>query len=100
MTAHQVRIENLLVVKPADTAHAFNGRTYLGFEQLTHVPIQHRMLDTSLLTAAEEAWLDAYHARVRERVSPRLEEGSEGWLWLQRATRTVADALRADPVAA
>ena len=44
------------------------------FNQLTHVPIQRSLIDVSLLTLAEMEWLDGYHARVWERVSPHLEE--------------------------
>jgi len=82
-----IRIENLLTIQPKGTPHAFNGKDYLGFEPLTHVPIQIKMIEPSLLTPAETSWIDDYHSRVWERVSPHLEPQSEGWLWLQRATR-------------
>ena len=45
----------------------------------------------SLLTAAEVEWIDAYHARVWDRVSPRLEPDSEGGQWLRQATRPLAE---------
>ena len=64
----------------------FNDRKYLGFEQLTHVPIQKALIDRSLLTPAEVTWLDAYHSRVWERVAPKLPPGSEAAEWLRRAT--------------
>lgn len=87
--AFGIRIENLLIVAPqperAD-GKMVKERKFLGFEQLTHVPIQKKLIEPSLLTSAEVTWLDSYHARVWERVSPRLEEGSEGWDWLRDAT--------------
>ena len=78
-----IRIENLLIVREKQTAHKFNGRAYYGFEQLTHVPISTTCLEPSLLTAAEVAWLDGYHARVWERVSPLMDPSSEGARWLR-----------------
>ena len=84
-----IRIENLLVIKPKGTPHAFNGKTYLGFEQLTHVPIQVKMMQRSLLTLAEVEWLDRYHERVWDRISPRLEPESEASRWLRRTTRPI-----------
>ena len=84
------------MVTPRATPNAFNGKTYLGFEQLTHVPIQASMLKASLLTTAEVQWIDAYHARVWERVSPRMESDSPGAAWLRKATRPLAEQDLAD----
>ena len=94
--AFGIRIENLLMLVEQETPHAFNGKRYLGFEPLTHIPIQLSLIDRSLLTTAEAEWIDAYHAKVWERVSPLLEEGCEGWLWLQQATQP----LESSPAAA
>ena len=81
-----IRIENLLAIRKKETTQAFNGKAYLGFEQLTHVPIQAKMIEPALLTPAEVAWLDDYHGRVWDLISPRLEVDSEACLWLRRAT--------------
>ena len=70
-----------------ETPNAFNGKAYLGFEPLTHVPIQASLIERSLLTDKEVAWIDAYHRRVFERVSPRLSPDDEGYRWLEMATR-------------
>lgn len=42
--AFGIRIENLLVVKEADTPHRFGGVSYFGFERLTFCPLQRKML--------------------------------------------------------
>lgn len=34
------------------------------FKDLTLVPIQTKMIDATLITPEEEAWLDAYHKQV------------------------------------
>ena len=47
----------------------------MGFDNLTLVPIQTKLIEPSLLTAGEEAWLDDYHRQVsstRPRTSPVL----------------------------
>ena len=52
----------------------------LGFETLTLVPIDRRLIEPGMLSRAETAWLDAYHARVRAEILPLLPEGLRGWL--------------------
>jgi Xaa-Pro aminopeptidase len=47
---------------------------------LTLAPIDRRLIDKALLTAEEIAWLDAYHARVRETLSPKLDRETADWL--------------------
>jgi Xaa-Pro aminopeptidase len=39
---------------------------WLGFETLTLAPIDKALVDRALLSDAETAWWNAYHARVRE----------------------------------
>jgi Xaa-Pro aminopeptidase len=41
-----------------------------------------------MLDAGEIAWLDAYHARVRETIAPLVD--AETRAWLERATRSLA----------
>ncbi len=80
--AFGIRIENLVltVERALDGAE---GR-YLGFECLTFVPIDRRLIDKSLLTQAERAWLDGYHARVRAILAPQLD--GEDLAWVERET--------------
>ena len=80
--AFGIRIENLVltVERALDGAE---GR-YLGFECLTFVPIDRRLIDKSLLTQAEIAWLDGYHARVRAILAPQLD--GEDLAWVERET--------------
>ncbi|MCC6735564.1 MAG: aminopeptidase P family protein [Bauldia sp.] len=84
--AFGIRIENLVVVTPA-VAIPGGERPMLGFETLTLVPIDLRLVDVAQLGKAERDWLNAYHARVRaahgKRVSP------EDRAWLEAATRAV-----------
>lgn len=78
-----IRIENLVLVEER-TIEGQEGR-WLGFETLTFVPIDRKLIDKGLMTAEEVAWLDAYHARVREVLGPRL--AGDDLAWLERETR-------------
>ncbi len=80
--AFGIRIENLVLVEERDIAGA-EGR-YLGFETLTFVPLDRKLIEKALLTAEEIAWVDAYHARVREILSPRL--AGDDLAWVERET--------------
>ena len=76
--AFGIRIENLVLVEPRDIPGAEGD--FLGFETLTFAPIDKTLIDPSLLSAQEIAWLDAYHARVLEIVGPQLEGDARVWL--------------------
>ena len=75
--AFGIRIENLIVVQPAG---AEEGRDFLGFETLTLVPIDRRLIDGGALSREERAWLDAYHARVAAEIGPLLLDADRDWL--------------------
>ncbi|KAK7337786.1 hypothetical protein VNO77_18373 [Canavalia gladiata] len=79
--AFGIRIENLLYVRNVETPNRFGGIEYLGFEKLTYVPIQIKLVDLSLLSAAEIEWLNNYHSLVWEKVSPLLDDSARQWLW-------------------
>ena len=75
-----VRIENLVMNVPAHTPEGDTFAEMLEFETLTLCPIDTRCIERSLLRADEVAWLDAYHATVRERLAPRLQGAALAWL--------------------
>ncbi|NVO27042.1 aminopeptidase P family protein [Donghicola sp. C2-DW-16] len=79
--AYGIRIENLIVVQPFEIPQ--NGdtqRTMLAFETITWVPIDRRLIDLSLLTDDERAWLDTYHATCCENLASRLSPNAKTWL--------------------
>ncbi len=80
-----IRIENLILVEPRRIEGA--EREMFGFETLTFAPIDTRLVEPSLMTATEIAWLDDYHAKVREKLSPALDGAVLAWL--ERATRPI-----------
>ncbi|MGJ5153573.1 MULTISPECIES: aminopeptidase P family protein [unclassified Bradyrhizobium] len=76
--AFGIRIENLELVVAKDVAGA--EKPMNGFEALTLAPVDRRLIDVVMLTAEERAWLDAYHARVRETVRAALDDSDQRWL--------------------
>ncbi len=77
--AYGIRIENLvLVTEPVEVAGG--DRPMMGFETLTLAPIDRRLIVKEMLAADEIAWLNAYHARVAETLSPELDADSRRWL--------------------
>ncbi|GAA5914813.1 hypothetical protein JCM6882_007280 [Rhodosporidiobolus microsporus] len=90
-----IRIENMIVVQPAKTAHTFGGLKYYKFETLTMCPISTTLLDPSLMSLDELEWLNAYHREVRDKVGPLLREtGDEDAVaWLERETQPVQLAV-------
>jgi Xaa-Pro aminopeptidase len=46
----------------------------------SQVPLQTKLVDTSLLSHEELAWVDAYHATCREKLAPLLEGSTREWL--------------------
>ncbi|KAJ7526661.1 hypothetical protein O6H91_16G017600 [Diphasiastrum complanatum] len=85
--AFGIRIENLLIVREVQTTYNFGGVRYLGFEKLTFVPIQKKMLDLALLSEEEIMWINDYHAEVWNKVSPLVK--GDALDWLQSQTKQV-----------
>ena len=72
-----IRIENVL--ECVDLGENQYGR-WLGFAPLTMVPISTEPVLVDELSRAQLDWLNDYHARVYETLSPRLNEEEKAWL--------------------
>lgn len=73
-----IRIENLMAIVPApEISHE---RTMLQCETLTLVPLARGLINKALLTAAEIAWVDAYHARVVAEIGPLVPAAEQAYL--------------------
>uniref|UniRef100_A0A8B9BP53 Xaa-Pro aminopeptidase 1 n=1 Tax=Anser brachyrhynchus TaxID=132585 RepID=A0A8B9BP53_9AVES len=62
-----IRIENVVLVIPAETKYNFKNRGSLTFEPLTLVPIQTKMIDVSLLTQKEVSETVSFQCRIYAR---------------------------------
>ncbi len=83
-----IRIENLVVVR--DLGDIPGGeKKMLGFETITRVPIDLNLVEVGMLTDAERAWLNAYHANVRTALAPALAGDAQANAWLSQATMPV-----------
>ena len=84
-----IRLENLVLNAEVDDIKEGYG-PFLDFETLTLCPIDTRCIDLALLRDDERAWLNAYHAEVRRRVSPHLRDGDAlTRAWLDTRTRSI-----------
>jgi Xaa-Pro aminopeptidase len=81
--AYGIRIESLVVVTEPEPIVG-GERDMMGFETLTLVPIDRRLVLANMLSPDELAWLNAYHQRVREMIGPEL--GPADREWLEKAT--------------
>src|SRR6202161_3801914 len=77
--AYGIRIENLILVKEA-AAVSGAEKPLNAFETLTLVPIVQRLIEPSLLTADEAAWIDGEYARVHETIAPLVDVTTRAWL--------------------
>ena len=77
--AYGIRIENLVLVA-AGPQIAGAEKELNAFETLTLAPIDRRLIQPSAMTAAEIAWLNAYHARVRDALTPLVDARTRAWL--------------------
>lgn len=75
-----VRIENLVMNVAVDTPEHNAFGEMLEFETLTLCPIDTRCIDLGLMREDEIAWLNAYHATVRERLQPLVSGPALAWL--------------------
>jgi Xaa-Pro aminopeptidase len=77
--AYGIRIENLLLVRPA-APRPGSRKPFLEFEVLTLAPYDRALVLPGLLSPAERAQVDAYHARVLAELSPGLPAEAAAWL--------------------
>ncbi len=72
-----IRIENIILVKEKETT-SFGH--FLAFETLTLCYIDTRLIEKNGLSSQEKEWLNSYHAKVYETISPYLTPEEKEWL--------------------
>lgn len=73
-----IRIENLVLAENHKETEEFG--TFMDFETLTLCPYDSNLIDTSMLSDEEIAWVNEYHKKVRNLLTPRLNEAQAAWL--------------------
>lgn len=74
---HGIRIENLVIAK------AYQKTEYgefLNFETVTLCPIETSLIEYPLMTKEEVQWLNSYHEKVWNKLSPHLNQAEKDWL--------------------
>lgn len=75
--AYGIRLENLVCVRRCEME---SEREMLEFENLTLCPFDVNGIDVSLLSEGEIHWLNSYHKRVRDELTPFLDPRDAAWL--------------------
>ncbi len=75
--AYGIRIENLILAK--ESVKTDFGQ-FLNFETVTLFPIDTRLVTPSVLGQEGKIWLNKYHERVFEKLSPLLDAAETAWL--------------------
>ncbi|RLV93609.1 putative Xaa-Pro aminopeptidase FRA1 [Spathaspora sp. JA1] len=83
-----IRLENVMFVK--ESGLNYNGRNFYEFETITRVPFCKKLIDTTMLTEEELAWLNNYHATIWDELSGTFEKDSIVYKWLRRETEPLA----------
>jgi Xaa-Pro aminopeptidase len=73
-----IRIENLVLVVEKQVEGG--DKEVLGFDTLTFVPIERRLIDAAMLSDAELGWLNDYHQQVLALIGPQLSGDDKIWL--------------------
>lgn len=74
-----IRIENLIVVTEPEPVEG-GEREMMRFDTITLAPISLDLVVPALLTEAERDWLNKYHARVRQTLTPLVPKDVADWL--------------------
>lgn len=79
---HGIRIENLCVINEVAKSddYGIGVGPFMAFENLTLVPYNKKLIDFGLLNEQEKQWLDGYHQRVWDAISPLLDPVEKTWL--------------------
>ncbi|KAH8993233.1 Creatinase aminopeptidase [Lactarius hatsudake] len=79
-----IRIESVLVVRDVRTKHIDPDQSWLGFERLTCVPIQTRMVLEHMLSKEEKDWLREHNRACLAALENHLKDDKRALKWLRR----------------
>jgi len=74
------------MVKEVETKFKFGDKPFLGFEHVTMVPMCRKLIDATLLTKEEKAFINEYHAEVGRKTKDFFEGDERTLAWLKRET--------------
>ena len=74
------------MVKEVETRFKFGDKPFLGFEHVTMVPLCRKLIDPTLLTKEEKAFINEYHAEVQSKTKQFFKNDERTLTWLRRET--------------
>ncbi|KAL7646327.1 UNVERIFIED_CONTAM: hypothetical protein RMT77_003236 [Armadillidium vulgare] len=85
-----IRIENVIAASNVTTKYNFVDVS-LGFETITLVPLEPKLIDVTLLTKDQCNYLNSYYARIRDIVGPELlnQNQQQAYDWMISKTEEV-----------
>jgi Xaa-Pro aminopeptidase len=76
-------------VKEVKTQHNFGDVKYYGFEHITIVPIQTKLIDVQLMSPVEIDWVNKYNQECYDKLAPLLSEDQHALEWLKKETKAI-----------
>ncbi|EDW83651.1 uncharacterized protein Dwil_GK13723 [Drosophila willistoni] len=92
-----VRLKNVL--EAIDTGHTHpSGAHFLAFQDVTLVPYEPKLIDSTLLSAVEKRLLNDYNAKIRNEVGDELKRlgNMKAFYWMMNKTRHIREYLPED----
>ena len=92
-----MRIESALVVRSVQTKNADLDESWYGFERLTCVPIQTRMVLEDMLSKEEKEWLREHNRQCLYSLEGLLQDDERALKWLRREAERPIGVAPAGP---
>ena len=84
-----IRIENIMLVKEVKGLKNFGDKKYFGFENITMVPIDIRLLDMDLLSQDDIKYINTFHKKCLELIGPIVKDDQLSYDWLVKSTKPI-----------
>eukprot|EP01080_Neovahlkampfia_damariscottae_P004278 gene4278-7614_t len=83
-----IRIENIMIVKESETKYKSDTK-FFEFEHITCVPIQTKLIDSTLLTKKEIEWVNNYNEFCYNKLKDSLNDDEKTLSWLNINTEPI-----------
>ncbi|XP_030369919.1 xaa-Pro aminopeptidase 2 [Scaptodrosophila lebanonensis] len=92
-----VRLKNVLEVVNTGHTHP-SGARFLAFQDVTLVPYEPKLIDSTMLSAAEKRLLNEYNAKIRNQIGDELKRlgNMKAFYWMMNKTRHIREYLPED----
>ena len=71
--SYGIRIENLMIVQEIQKLSLNPKKSIYGFETLSFVPYDTRLINKEQLEEREINWINSYHSEIIEKITPLLD---------------------------